>query len=77
VGRKQYFHKQQELIYGDVSLVEIDLLRKGDMGRRDLRRCVDSSVAKSEIKIKQLVRVPKSTHYWLKLATYCGILAAQ
>ena len=28
-GRKQYVQKQQELIYGDVSLVEMDLLRAG------------------------------------------------
>ncbi len=28
-GRKQYVQKQSELIYGDVSLVEIDLLREG------------------------------------------------
>ncbi len=28
-GRKQYVQKQSELIYGDVSLVEIDLLRDG------------------------------------------------
>lgn len=28
-GRRQYLQKQSELIYGDVSLVEIDLLREG------------------------------------------------
>jgi len=28
-GRRQYIQKQNELIYGDVSLVEIDLLREG------------------------------------------------
>ncbi len=29
MGSKQYVQKQQELIYGNVSLVEIDLLREG------------------------------------------------
>jgi Protein of unknown function (DUF4058) len=45
-GRKQYLQKQNEFIFGDVNLVEIDLLRDGCwvMATSEYLRCVGFSL---------------------------------